>query len=971
MVPRLSLDLIKLGVALLSVAAVGAWFVRSPGEDVGPTYDAPAVTALLVDTSASVTRARKGWQRWAVRALGEEARAAAARGDEIALVTFDSVAQRRVGPIEAEAFLERLRRGSQEWLRPSDVDTATDLDGAARTASSLLGENGRAPGSIIVLGDGIPTGDDPSAALLSNPDSTVRLVEPPPVTSVDLAVLRTVAPTEVAPNVAVPVELDLVLTGPPVSRGARVLVDWSLQVTGTDSATRGRKLDRPDAAQPGEEGLLLSGTVLAGSAEIAVPDTACAPPGTFRARFKIPGQKLGSASLRASVRLAGVAQDPFPENDIATARWTVGDPVRVLVCAPRTALGSATAFFNGAAFDGIEFIGVAPESLATALAPASGNRPDALVTIELPFASLPTDALRAFVETWGGGWLHAAGWPLTRTDAEGLAELAALEPDVEPKPPRDIVLLVDGSGSMEGERWMSMRRALRVLIPRVPATDTLSLRFFTEDVGREELRLEAVGDVELSPAEEAERADQIRRLMRLDVPGGSTNIVKSLFGLTRVRAGREHSGQIGSDGKPENDGLIILISDGETQSLAGRRKTTRAKIAKGLDDLVVIHVGDERGVIFLKGLLRKGEEVVLVQDLGRLVDRLREAILDLHVVEDARLAPVDELAPGVAEPWRSALSAAVERIPTVDPVVLQGAIPARATAGAVGLANLVSEPLRLAGRTPTFAAAAERGRGWAAGLAAPLLEADADERSPQPSAASTGKDAARPSWTAGLRHRSGWLAPLFRDAARRRKSADLELAGEALRGPTSAHWIQDPSRLLGAGTRRTDPVLSVESLPSGAPTDLVAEFLGGASLDGDGQRFSGERLAQVPLEFLPGALDPRKVRVVGVPPEVLDLPRGTEFFLRIVGVGASSEPVAPPIRLAAPGPPEATSFGVGQVAAALRIGPARSAEGPNRGAGAAADASPRGQRGHPWVPWLLVCGLCALLAGATLQSRDG
>ncbi len=979
--PRLSLDLIKLGVALLAIAALGAWFVRTEPEALGEAHDRPAVTAILVDTSASVTRARKGWRRWAVRAIGEEARAADERGDEVALVTFDSVVERRAGPTDALSFFELLRRRSKTWLKSSDVDTVTDLAGAARTAGALLGEPGRAPGSIIVLGDGIPTGDDPSAALLRNPAWTVRLVAPPPLTSVDLGVTRTISPARVAPDVAVPIELDLTLVGPSLAAGATVLVDWSMQVTGTDSVTRGRQLEGPDrgasGGAPEGDGLLLSGTILTGTAEVAIPETAWAAAGSaaadgsssrraFRARFKVPGQKLGSASLRANVRLSGVAQDPFPENDIATARWTVGDPVRVLVCAPRTALGSATSFFNGTAFDGIEFVGVTPEALGTALAPASGERPDALVTIELPLASLPKEALQGFVETWGGGWVHSAGWPLTRTDGGALSQLAALEPDVDPKPPRDIVFLVDGSGSMEGERWMSMRTALRQLIPRVPATDTLSLRFFTDTVGHEELRLEAIGDRELSAGEEGSRSDQIRRLLRLDVPGGATNIVLSLLELARQRKSREHSGQPGADGRPVNDGLVVLISDGETQSFAGRRKMTRGKIAAGRDDLVVIHVGGERGVTFLKGLLLKGEEVVLVQDLGRLIDRLREALLDLRLVEGARLAPVDELPSDVDENWRATLEAALGRIPSMDPVFLQGAIPARPTEGAVGFGKLVSESLTLAGRTSTLAAAAERGRGLTVGLAVPLVEADAD----QPGAELQGAPVAW-AWASELRHRSGWLAPFFRDAARRRDDADRDLVDEDPPQEATAAWVHDPSTVVGSDTRWEGPLLWIGSLPIDAPADLVGEFERGESLDEDGQRMGGGLIATARLDFAPSAVDPRAVRLVQVPREVEALAAGTAISLSIREAGPGRKPVAGPLRLVAPGPSEARSLGVGRIAAALRGDPGARGPGPSARAGGRSSTPPKGQRGHPLVAGLLISGLCALFAGAALQSRRG
>ena len=817
---------------------------------------------------------------------------------------------------------------------------------------------------------------------MEDPLWTIRLVEPPPPTSVDLGVLRALAPREVAPEVAVPIELDLELVGPSVPLGTTVVVDWSLQMTGTDAVSRGRQLDGLGGAEPGADGLIFTGTKLTGSAEVPVPDTACGPPDpaagatpvlsrSFRGRFKVPGQKLGSASLSARVRLAGAVEDPFPENDIAASQWTVGDPVRVLVCAPRAALSSAATFFTGASFDGIEFVGVAPEALGSALGPSpeSGARPDAVVTIELPLASLPADALRTFVETWGGGWLHSAGWPMTRADGGVLGELTALEPDVDPKPPRDIVFLVDGSGSMEGERWTSMRTALRTLVPRVPATDTLSLRFFTKTVGPEELRLEPVGDGELTLARQTARARQLDRLLRLDVPGGATNIVTSLLALARLREQREHSGQVGPDGRPANDGLVVLISDGESQSLAGRREWTRTKIAEGLDDLVMIHVGGERGVTFMKGLLLKGEEVVLVRDLDRLVDRMREAILDLHLVEDARLAPVAGLPAELTEPWRSTLDAAVERIPNAPSLVMESAIPSRPTDGAVALATLTSESLTLTGRTSTFAAAAERGRGLTVALAAPLVGASADEA----------RGASGSEWASALRQRSGWLAPFFRDAARRRTSADRELLQLDQQDPPTATWVSDPKALLGASSRWAGPALWIDGLAKGAPTDLVGEFRGGATLDSDGQRGPGALLAWAGLEFVPGAVDPRSVRVVQVPDKVQGLVAGTEVSLSIVKAGRGGQVVAGPLRLTAQGPREASSSSGGRVAAAFRASRRDPAEGDVAQAGregleppaSRQNRPPKDRRGHPMVVGLLICGLGALFTGAAMQSRAG
>ncbi|MFT7169740.1 MAG: hypothetical protein ACI80K_002879 [Paracoccaceae bacterium] len=990
--PGLSLDLMKLGVALLGVAAVGAWFFRTPvAAPDGDGFTRPAVTALLVDTSASVTRARQRWKTWAIREAGRAGIAARQRGDEVVLVTFDGEVERRIGPVDAETFLTEL---SPDWFRPSENDLGTELDGAARAAAAILSEPGRAPGSIVVLGDGVPSGKDPSAALLEDPAWRLDWIQPPPPSRVDLGVVRAIAPVQVAPGVAVPVELDCELVGPAIPAGSRLFIDWEVQVTGTKASTRGRDLNaaRLTGAGAGAGGLL-SGVVLKGTAEVEIPSDACGTvlggaPRPFRARFRVPALSEGSASVFARVRMEGVTQDPFPENDVAGARWIVGDPVRVLVCAPASALRAATTCFRGPAFDGIEFRGVTPEQLEVALAipPGKlvGDLPDAVVTIEVPYVSLPASALIDFVEVRGGGWIHSAGWPLTRIDASPLLALAALEPDLEPKPPRDIVFFVDGSGSMAGERWQRMRDAMRNLIPSVPATDTLSLRFFNRTMGPEELRFPALGD----GGEETQRArdEALRRLLRMRVPGGATDIVASLFGLARARKSREHYDAEGAVGRPPDDGLVVLISDGETQSILERRKSARAMLAAGRDDFVAIHVGDGRGVTFLKGLLRRGEEVIVAEELGGLLDVLQEAVHDVSVIEGARLMaaplPVGANAgePAIPERWESTLLSVQERLPARDPIILAQALPARPTEGATAVVRLDSEALKLSGRSSTFVAAAIRGRGLTVGLAAPLVDEDADKPSVEISSR----------WASAVRERSGWLAPFLRAAAERRAEADeaLRVAGE-LREPTAV-WLEDPRAALGADSPRVSAILLIEHLPVTSPLELVAEFRLADSLAPDGRRNQGRTLGEARAWFLPGAADPRTTRAVEPVGEILNLATGTEVLVSLRAAepagqhgeddGEAASLLVGPLRLRAPGPPEVRAFQRAAVAPGLLAVEARRAGA--QGAGTAlgpgrfeppgargADDDGRGKRGHPWVRWLLLAGMTALFSGGALACR--
>ncbi|QDV07642.1 von Willebrand factor type A domain protein [Planctomycetes bacterium Poly30] len=961
--PGLGLDLMKLGAALLGVAAVGAWFFRMPSEGTeDEAFTRPAVTALLIDTSASVTRARQGWKKWAIRAVEGEARAARARGDEVALITFDAEVERRVGPVDAETFIASLTPRWFDGKSRGSSELATELEGAARAAAALLAEEGRAPGSIVVIGDGVPTGADPSSVLLQDPDWTLGFIEPPPPDRVDLGVVRTIAPEEVAPGVTVPVELDCVLFGPAVSPGTRIFVDWEIQVTGTDSATRGRELFT-------EQGQV-SGTVLAGTSEVVVPQAACgvvrgASARSFRARLSVPGLKEGSASFQARVRIDGVVSDPFPENDLSAARWIVGDPVRVVVCASEGSLRTAASYFTGPAFDGIEFRGVTPAQLGEALAVEPVELPDAVVSVEVPYASLPADALVGFVLERGGGWIHSAGWPLTSIDPSPLRAIAALEPDLTPKPPRDIVFFVDGSGSMEGERWQRMRDALRKLVPSVPSTDTLSLRFFTRKMGPEELRFPA--QVDGGPEVAKERDDALKRLLRMRVPGGATDIVASLFELARARESREHHDPEGATGPLPDDGLVVLISDGETRSINERRQSARAKLAAGRDDFVAIHVGEGKGVTFLKGLLRKGEEVVVAGELEGLLDLLQEVIHDLSVVEEARLVVVDSVGDGRAadseglesEWWGPMVRGIEAALPSVDPIVIARALPGRPAEGANPLLQLASEALKLQGRTATFAAAAARGRGLTVGLAAPLVDEDADRAVGLPVS----------QWVPGLRARSDWIAPIFRTAARLRDVADEELsAGQNEREPTAA-WVEDASRLLGAGAGDGGPVLHFEDLVPTLPLDLIAEFEIGPDPRGGAGGASGTRI-KVPVRFNPGARDPRTERVVGAPDVLLDQPGGTEFRVSLVAPEPDGEVVAGPFLMGAPGSQEARWAGRDRVAPALLAAArGKDLDGGDRRQEETPFSGDDEQRGHPVLPWLLLAGLGSLFTGAAMACR--
>ena len=82
---------------------------------------------------------------------------------------------------------------------------------------------------------------------------------------------------------------------------------------------------------------------------------------------------------------------------------------------------------------------------------------DAVLTLDVGPAELPGHAMRAFIDS-GGGWLATIGWhflgswsPAGQAAEGDLSSILPLDPGNEGGTERDVVLLVDGSGSMAGE----------------------------------------------------------------------------------------------------------------------------------------------------------------------------------------------------------------------------------------------------------------------------------------------------------------------------------------------------------------------------------------------------------------------------------------------------------------------------------------------------------------------------------------
>jgi len=522
---------------------------------------------VLVDASASVRRTRPDWVAWARGRLAREARAAAEAGERFAVVAFASEVARTFGPDAPAVFLERWagRAGA-----PFDPGAGAGADDGSRLADALgLAEEVRraarpARTRWVLLGDGRWTGRDPApelAALVAGGAAFERIAPPPPARS-DLALERLVLPPRVEPDAPLVARAELALEpGLDAPEGATLDV-----VVENDGETRELSFD------------------------LAPP----AAGGAFEAPVDLGRARAGRTRVRARAHL-GPRGDPVPENDAASAVTVAPGDLAVGVLADPAALEAARRFFapsGSSGLPGLAFEFLPPHELALAL-----ETLDAVVSWDLPPSDLPEVPLEDFVRR-GGGWLATSGFGLL-TDwhpgsaERGAARLLPLVPEPRDEGPRDVVLLVDGSGSMAGAPFETVRVAAVDLIGAALVQDRVTLRFFTGGL-REEHLLKESGAA-------GAREEAARELLGPRVPGGETMILRS---LERFAAAREAA---------RRPCLALLLTDGNereaTADPPARAAALLERLAAAGTRLVVIGVGDDPDERFLRLLVRPGDEV--------------------------------------------------------------------------------------------------------------------------------------------------------------------------------------------------------------------------------------------------------------------------------------------------------------------------------------------------------------------------
>jgi hypothetical protein len=553
-----------LSIALLLLAT---WlYLPFGGAGVEP---APGVRVVIVDASASARRLRPAWPTWAREQIKLEAEAAQAHGEDIAVVVFADEVRRVYGPGPAAGLHERLSGRAGAPLVPSDgagEDDGSRLGAALQAAAGIVLSPERAPGRVVLLGSQPATDGDPNPLL--GTIARGALLELRPLATArksDLALLSMDLPLDVE-------------TGAPLSIDVRLL-----HTPGLDGSTRG-VLDL-EIVESGVQRLR------------RVPLELSRWSGERRLRVPLGAAVAGLTRVNGRVRLEE-DRDRIPENDRATAVTSSGNTPVVGV-------------LNGAQLTGfppgLERVDLTPQELPLLLPSL-----DAIVAIDVSHLELtelvPEQLLVNFLRA-GGGWLSTAGRGFLRgwselSSTRGFQALLPLEPAPPEGGDRDVILLLDGSQSMEGQPFDAVRSAAVDLVEAAPSSDRVTLQFFTAALQTPVLLKErnAPEDGRAAGREAA------RSLLSRAVPRGFTHLISCLEMLVDQRP---------IDAPPA---LVLLLSDGREMEAsvmpyAERAELLKARLRGRHMRIVPIAVGDRVELKYLELFAEEGQEVRHVRDL--------------------------------------------------------------------------------------------------------------------------------------------------------------------------------------------------------------------------------------------------------------------------------------------------------------------------------------------------------------------
>lgn len=769
------------GAAAAACLALGAW-LAVPRD---PTAAGPAALVVVYDRSASVERTRPEYGAWLQADLAARSAEARRQGAVFGALVFAGDRAWWVRPGAAGPPGEAPRTGDGNR---SELSAALELalDGARRA--------GAVRGRVVWHSDGRATGAAAVDSLRTLAAAGFRAERAalPAAALDDLELLSLGAPEQLEAGAPLACELSVEL-----HPGARLAGPRNVRI---EVRLRDGLAD-PSGGAPGnrEAGALVWERTLAA--------------GETRARWRVElgPAPAGGAGIEARVLLEG---DPIPENDGAT-RWVpCSGALPIAVVAEDPALAAA---FRA---DSERWPGLALFPIGAAeLALRTGDFA-AVLSLDVEPERFSRPSMEAFLGA-GGGWLHCAGSSALRatgTAAAGDAwALLPLMPEAPPRDPRDVLLLVDGSGSMAETGFAAVREALPRIAPAVPRGDRLWLSFFARELEPAVLVREAIT---AQPAPGAEPTSQgvsldVAALLSRREPGGATRIVDALQALARSR---------GADAPAM---LALLATDGReaAQHSAGTFEALRASLAAARIELAVFAFGLDPDREFLARLLPPGRAPVDAAGAGPLAVLLERAVEDERTRVDTSAVESD----GEAFP---AGSLARELCTALSPPArVERAWLARASAeGAVLWRTAQGDPLLAlrpwgAGFAAAFASLPTVGWCSAAGepgSLGPLLRGLARARPRLPRAEISG----RTLLVRGLPASTPALVLARLPDGRTLSLGPPEALGES--ALTTRSGTLPPGRTSGpAGTPPALGVLEIRSLPGeGSPEGLLLAALG-------------------------------------------------------------------------------------------------------------------------------------------------
>ncbi|MDF1838568.1 MAG: VWA domain-containing protein, partial [Planctomycetota bacterium] len=242
-----------------------------------------------------------------------------------------------------------------------------------------------------------------------------------------------------------------------------------------------------------------------------------------------------------------------------------------------------------------------------------------LLTLDLAPADLPAEVLASFVHR-GGVWLALGeksmlpGWSgRSVMNGKDLGALLPLTPDHGDGPAKDVILLVDGSGSMQGDPWTQVQSATLTLLRNIPREVGFEVDLFTHDLLEAELRLAPVQEGE-GEVEQRRTEASLRSFLEARVPGGKTNIMSSLKSLLERRGDRGAC-------------KLVLITDGwQNDGGSWDPAWLRAQMGGVGMELSIVATSENPNLADL-GLLMDREHILLAEDLVGLAELLKEELM--------------------------------------------------------------------------------------------------------------------------------------------------------------------------------------------------------------------------------------------------------------------------------------------------------------------------------------------------------